>query len=96
MNRRKFLSIATVSTAIPVLTLIADSTALAADLPMVDAESAQAKALKYETVSQTDGKSCDACSLYQGSADSQSGACPLFAGSNVSAKAVCSAWTAKT
>lgn len=95
MNRRKFLSILSVSTAIPTLTIISQNTAFAGDLPLVDAESAQAVALAYLPLSQTEGKSCSTCALYQGNADAKVGTCPLFNGSSVSADAVCVAWAPK-
>lgn len=96
MNRRKFISLLSISTAIPALTLIMESTAFATDLPMVNAESEQAKALNYLPLSQTEGKSCSTCTLYQGNAGAKLGTCPLFPGSSVSVDAVCTAWTAKS
>ncbi|MFT6302285.1 MAG: hypothetical protein ACI9XK_001713 [Granulosicoccus sp.] len=95
MNRRKFLSFLSVSTALPTLTFSSHNTALAADLPMVNAESAQAMALKYTPLSQVEGQSCSTCALYQGKSDAKLGMCPLFAGSNVSADALCIAWAKK-
>ena len=93
MNRRKFISLLSVSTA---LTRSRGILANATDLPSVDANSEQAKALNYLPLSQTDGKSCSTCVLFQGIAGAKLGPCPLFPGSSVSADAVCAAWTAKS
>jgi hypothetical protein len=41
------------------------------------------------------GQACSTCALYQGAAGSVAGACPLFAGKQVAAKAWCSAWAKK-
>jgi hypothetical protein len=96
INRRKFLSLLSVSTAIPTLTIITQRTALAADLPLVDANSGQAIALQYLPISKTAGQSCSTCALFQGNTDAKLGTCPLFKGSSVSADAVCVAWAAKS
>jgi hypothetical protein len=95
LNRRKFLSFLSVSTTIPTLAIISQSTAFATDLPMVDNKSAQAVALKYQPLSDTDGRSCSTCALFQAHADTNIGTCPLFNGSSVSADAVCVAWAPK-
>ncbi len=96
MNRRKFISLLGVSSAIPTLTITSQSTALAADLPLVNANSEQAIALDYLPLSQTEGQSCSTCTLYQANTDAKLGTCPLFTGNSVSADAVCTAWTAKS
>jgi hypothetical protein len=41
------------------------------------------------------GQNCANCALYQAKAGDAAGACPLFAGKQVSAKAWCSAWAKK-
>jgi hypothetical protein len=41
------------------------------------------------------GQNCANCALYQAKAGDPVGACPLFAGKQVSAKAWCSAWAKK-
>ncbi len=96
MNRRKFVSLLSVSTALSALTRSREILANATDLPLVDANSEQAKALNYLPLSQTDGKSCSTCVFFQGIAGAKLGPCPLFPGSSVSADAVCAAWTAKS
>ena len=41
------------------------------------------------------GQICSNCSLYQGTANSTAGACPLFPGKQVAAKGWCSAYAKK-
>ena len=94
-KRRSFIRIAGVSAAIPVSAVIGSRFANAADMPMVDAASAQAVALSYAAESATEGQMCSNCALYQGEADSEAGPCPLFQGSHVGAGAWCSAWVTK-
>lgn len=79
--------------------------AIAADLPMVAATDAQAKALGYVAdATKADkvkfpkfaaGQTCATCALYQGKAGAASGPCPLFAGKQVAAKGWCSAYVKK-
>jgi len=81
------------------------ASAIAADLPMVAATDAQAKALGYVAdATMADkakfpkfaaGQQCGNCALYQGKAGAASGPCPLFAGKQVAAKGWCSAYVKK-
>lgn len=57
-----------------------------ADASKVD----KAKFPKY-----TAGRACSNCALYQGAANANAGACPLFAGKQVAAKGWCNAWAQK-
>jgi hypothetical protein len=75
-------------------------TAAAADAPLVTADDATAKSLKYVSdVSQAHeakpGSKCANCALYQGAAGAAQGGCQLFPGKAVKASGWCSAWTAK-
>ena len=86
-------------------TAIATPTALvhAADIPHVDPEGAQAKALGYvhdaaavDTAKFSNfaaGSNCANCQLYQGG--DEWGGCGIFPGSAVNAKGWCSAWVKK-
>ena len=84
---------------------LAGANAFAADLPMVAATDAQAKALGYVADAATTdkkkfpkfaaGQACSTCALYQGKAGAASGPCPLFAGKQVTAKGWCSAYAKK-
>ncbi|MBX2837093.1 MAG: high-potential iron-sulfur protein [Gammaproteobacteria bacterium] len=95
-NRRQFVSVLGAgAVAIPLSAVVGSNASHAADAPMVDVESAQAKALSYIAMSEKPDQNCMACTLYQGAADSANGPCPLFPGSSVSAKAWCSAYTPK-
>ena len=72
---------------------------------MVDPSSPQAVALGYVTDGASvdtekfkryeAGQECANCQLYQGSADSESAACLLFAGQAVAAKGWCNSWVKK-
>jgi High potential iron-sulfur protein len=100
-SRRHFIQ------TIPVacVAVCAGRAAFAADLPMLDEKDPQAAALgyvadaskvdkaKYKTYAA--GQNCAGCQLYLGKADPK-GACPLFAGKQVTAKGWCSAFAKKT
>ena len=90
-KRRNFIRMASATAVIPVTAVIGSRLAVAADMPMVDAESAQAVALKYTAMSETEGQMCGNCALYQDK-DADAGPCPLFQGSHVAKEAWCSAW----
>jgi len=72
---------------------------------MVDEKSPQAAALGYVADARkadvkkfphyAAGQICGSCALYQGNAADATGACPLFADQQVSAKGWCSAWVKK-
>ena len=76
----------------------------AGDLPHIDENGATAKALGYRNDASTvdkakfanylAGSQCSGCQLFQGGS-AEWGACPLFAGSAVSAKGWCSAFAKK-
>lgn len=95
-KRRSFIRMASVTAAIPVSAVIGSRFATAADMPMVDAASAQAVALSYVAESATDGQMCSNCALFQAEAGAEDGACPLFQGSSVGAASWCSAWVVKS
>ena len=99
-TRRQFISLVGAgAAAVPLSALVGalPSRALAQDdLPLVDAESAQATALQYVAVSTTDGQMCSNCTLYQGAEGSEAGPCPLFPGSNVAGPGWCSAFVPKS
>lgn len=94
LSRRRFIALGGVGLATVPLSSMLNS-AVAAELPMVDPESAQAAALQYAAVSVKDGQNCANCVLYQGDADAAGGACALFPGTQVGKDAWCAAWAAK-
>lgn len=103
IDRRGFGRICAGAAAAAVL-LGRGTASVAADLPHVDENSAQAKSLGYTSdASKVDkakyanfvaGSQCSGCQLFQGGA-AEWGPCPLFAGSAVSAKGWCSAFAKK-
>ena len=95
-KRRKFIAISATVVVLPVSALLKAGTASANDLPLLDAESGQAKAFKYTAQSITDGQTCSNCAIYTGAKDAQSGPCGLFQGKHVGSGAWCGSWTAKS
>jgi high potential iron-sulfur protein len=94
LSRRRLLQRLALGTPLAALGVRA---ALAAELPLLAADSAAAKALKYVEDAQqakdaSPGSSCANCGLYAGAAGSARGPCQLFAGQDVLAAGWCSAW----
>jgi hypothetical protein len=106
-NRRTFLknitnmavvSAAAVSAGIPIM-------ARAADMPKVDENDPQAKAMGYvDNTAKADktkypkhtvAQKCDNCQLFQGKAGDAQGPCPLFSGKSVAGNGWCSAYMKK-
>lgn len=96
-SRRRFISL------VPLLGAAAFTRA--ADLPAVDDNDAQAKALGYvhdtkkadsaKYPKHTVAQKCGNCQLFQGKPADASGPCPLFAGKAVSSAGWCSAYIKK-
>lgn len=96
LSRRRLLKL-TLGTALVPLTLAATRPARAADQPLIDPRSAQAKAVSYvENASEAKeagpGNTCATCGLYQGASGSSQGGCQLFPGKQVKAAGWCSSW----
>lgn len=95
-SRRRFLAIAVVTTAaVPLAGLRLFGEARAADLKLLPADNAQAKALAYtddaskaKHPSYKPGSECANCRFFTAS----TGACSLFAGFRVAPKGWCMAW----
>jgi len=95
-KRRQLVTFMGASTvAIPATALVGSRLAFADDLPMVDEASDAAKNWEYVATSATEGQNCTGCALYQGEADAEAGPCPLFQGSQVTAKGWCKAYAPK-
>ena len=100
-SRRRLLKSVTLGVALmPVVTLPLRF-ALAADLPLVTADDATAKALKYVSDASKSndakpGNNCANCVFYQGTAGSTQGGCPLFPNKAVKAAGWCISWAPKT
>lgn len=79
------------------LALFRSRRAQAADPPLVDPSSPEARKLKYvsdasQVKAAAKGNSCATCGLYEGATGSKQGACQLFAGKDVLATGWCSSW----
>jgi len=100
-SRRRLLKRVTLGLALMPIAAIPLRIASAADVPLVTADDATAKSLKYVSDASKaheakPGSKCANCSLYQGGAGSAQGGCLLFPGKAVTASGWCSSWTAKT
>ena len=101
LNRREF---ARACAGLVAGALLVPAASQAADLPLVDEASAQAKALGYvhdaaavdkaKYANFVEGSTCQGCALYQGG-DAATGPCALFPGQAVDAKGWCSAFAKK-
>jgi hypothetical protein len=91
-SRRKMLGMSAAALIVgPALALTA-RTAAAADMPHVDPEDAQAKALGYTPQSTKADSHCKNCQLYTGDRNAEWGTCAIFPGKEVATSGWCSAW----
>ncbi|HLY53855.1 MAG TPA: high-potential iron-sulfur protein [Steroidobacteraceae bacterium] len=87
--------------AAPLAALLARRTsARGAPAPLLDASSAQARAVRYvedarQARSPAAGNNCANCALYQGASGSARGPCQLFPGRDVKATGWCTSWAAQ-
>ena len=95
ISRRQAIKIVSGVTAIVPLAMLTGRQVAAAELTPIDPADPMAKALEYVHESATEGQFCDNCQLYQGEADAEWGACPLFPGKAVTAKGWCKSWVKK-
>lgn len=103
-SRRRFLrNVALAAVAAPLgVRMVAQSAFAQQELPLLDPDNAQAKALAYnedaasvQHPSFKPGSDCGNCQFYQGAPGSTAAACALFPGYNVKSAAWCSAWAKK-
>jgi len=95
-NRRtitKMLGLGTVCS-VPLATVSSLLPNVSSAAALVDPASEKAKGLQYTGSSETDGSSCSVCALFQGG-EAETGPCPLFAGEEVKATGLCSAFVPK-
>ena len=93
MTRRQALGVSVALTASPLLAF--GNRLTAAEVPKVDPDEPQAKALSYVHQSPLAERNCANCRLYTGSADTAWGPCAIFPGKQVAAAGWCSAWVAR-
>jgi len=94
-SRRSFLASAATVAALPPSILLTGGPALAADMPKVNPDDSQAKALSYVHTSPSADNLCSNCQLYSGDTASVWGPCAIFPGKLVAGDGWCSAWTKK-
>jgi hypothetical protein len=95
INRRQFLSSSAALVALSPTLLLSSRSVVAADVPKVDPNDPQAKALSYVHESPKPDNICANCQLYQAAADTAWGPCAIFPGKQVAGKGWCSAWVKK-
>lgn len=95
ISRRKMLGLSAAALIVGPALALNGRLAIAADMPHVDPEDAQAKALSYVHQSTKADSNCRNCQLYSGDAAAEWGPCAIFPGKQVSAAGWCSAWVKK-
>ena len=92
LNRRQFLGSGVALAVISPSLLFFSREAVSSDVPRLDPDNPQAKALSYVHESPNPDNVCANCQLYTGAADSEWGPCAIFPGKQVAAGGWCSAW----
>ena len=95
LNRRYFLTSTAAIAAVGPSILFNSSPAAATEMPRVDPDDSQAKALSYVHESPRADNICANCQLYTGDTNAAWGPCALFPGKHIAAAGWCSAWTKK-
>jgi len=95
--RRRLVARLLMGAVVAPLAFLRSRRAQAADQPLLDPSSPQARKLQYvsdasQAKAAAKGNSCSNCGLYQGAYGSKQGACQLFPGKDVLAGAWCSSW----
>jgi hypothetical protein len=96
ITRRQMLRITAGATAIVPLSLLTTRMTHAADLPHLDPNDPQAKALEYVHASANPDQHCKSCQLYNGEAGAEWGPCAVFPGKSVNAYGWCKSWLKKS
>lgn len=94
ISRRKMLGLSAAAMIVGPA-LVTYKSALAADMPHVDPNDAQAKALTYVNESAKADANCANCQLYTGDPAADWGPCQIFPGKQVASAGWCSAWVKK-
>jgi hypothetical protein len=83
------------ATAIVPLSFITARMTHATDLPQLDPDDPQAKALDYVHASENPEQLCKNCQLYTGKEGAEWGPCAIFPGKGVNANGWCKSWLKK-
>ena len=92
LNRRQFVSSGMALVAISPSLLLSSRNAVAADVPRLDPDDPQARALSCAHDSPRADNICANCQFYTSAADAEWGPCAIFPGKQVAAGGWCSAW----
>ena len=95
ISRRKMLGLSAAALIVGPALALNSRSALAADMPHVNPDDAQAKALQYTEKSAKAGSHCGNCQLYSGDPNAEWGPCGIFPGKLVHSSGWCSAYTKK-
>ncbi len=95
-NRRQFLESTAVAVALTPVIIASTRSALANEVPRVDPQDPQAKALSYVHQSPKPDNLCSNCQLFQAPADTEWGPCAIFPAKHVAGGGWCSAWVKKS
>ncbi len=95
ITRRQMLRLTAGATAIVPLSVLTIRMTHAADLPQLDPNDPQAKALEYVHSSAKPEQLCKNCQLYTGEEDVEWGPCVIFPGKGVNANGWCKSWIKK-
>jgi len=95
ITRRQMLRITAGATAMVPLSFITTRATHAADLPPLDPDNPQAKALEYVHASANPDQLCKNCQLYTGKEGAEWGPCAIFPGKGVAANGWCKSWVKK-
>ena len=96
ITRRQMLRITAGATAMVPMSLLTSRIAFAADLPQLDPNDPQAKALAYVHASPKPEQLCSNCQLYTGETGAEWGPCAIFPGKGVNANGWCKSWVKKS
>jgi len=95
ISRRKMLGLSAATLIVGPALALTNRLAIAADMPHVDPNDAQAKGLGYVHESAKPDNKCNNCQLYTGDPAAKWGPCAIFPGKQVSSTGWCSAWVKK-
>jgi hypothetical protein len=95
ISRRKMLGMSAAALIVGPALALTGTRANAADMPHLDPDDAQARALGYVHESAKADSHCRNCQLYTGDPAAEWGSCAIFPGKQVAVMGWCSAWVGK-